>query len=398
MERDAERIERVVDALRIGGYDALLCAFPANVLLLTGYWPVIGNSIALVARDGRVGLLVPEDEHELAVSGWPDILHTFSPGSLDDLRPAAAAALGPLSLLVRDLGLVGIGARVAFEGGEVTEPVSYAALHLYGLGIRSLLEQILPRAELVDGTDLIARLRAVKTVREVECIVAACNVAERAFRAGAVHIAANATERVVAADFAASLLAEASCDARSGGFAFCMSGPNSAKAWAAYARSCDRVLEQGEVALVRCNSVLGGFWTDITRSYSTGVPGERELAMYEAVFAARREMLAMLRPGVRAREVDAAARAVLSDRGFGRAFPHGAGHGVGFGATDRSALPRLHPRSPDVLEAGMVFTLAPAVYLEELAGVRHSDMVVVTERGARVLTRFHDSLAELTVD
>lgn len=397
MRRDAERLERVADALRAASYDALICALPANVLLLTGYWPVIGSAIALVARDGSVGLLAPEDERDLAESGWADHLHTFAPGGLGELHSVASAALAHFAGLVRESGLADVASRVAFEGSEAVEPASYAALHVYGVAMRRLLEQALPRAELSDGSDIIGRLRAVKTPREVERIAAACEVADGAFRAGSVHVAANATERVVAAAFAAGLSTEACGDERSGGFVFCMSGPNAAKAGAAYARSRDRALRQGDVALVHCNSFLGGYWTDITRSYCSGAPGEPEAAMYEAVLAARAAALSVLRPGVRASDVDSAAREVLEERGFGRAFTHGTGHGVGFAAIDHNARPRLHPRSPDVLETGMVFNVEPAVYMAGVAGVRHCDVVALADGGARVLTPFHDALVELAI-
>ena len=397
MGRDSERVERISQALRAEGLDAIVCTLPANVLLLTGYWPVIGSAIALAGRDGGVGLLAPADERDLAMTGRADILHTFSPGGLDSLSSVGAAALKPFSRLVRQVGLADVAARVAFEGGGAVEPASYAALHIYGADLPALLGQAFPRAQLVDGTDVLARLRAVKTPREIERISAACSVAERAFRAGAGHVAANATERCVAAIFAEGLSVEAGADERSVGFAYCMSGPNAAEAGAAFARSRGRALRQGEVALVHCNSSLGGYWTDITRSYCTGAPGEREGAMYEAVLAGRDAALSAIRPGVSASEVDGAARAVIGERGFGRAFTHGTGHGVGFAAIDHNARPRLHPLSPDILEAGMVFNIEPAVYLNGVAGVRQCDMVAITGRGARVLTPFHDTLAELAI-
>jgi Xaa-Pro aminopeptidase len=397
MERDTERVQRVVDALRDGGHDALLCALPANVLMLTGYWPVIGSAIAVATSDGRVSLLAPADERDLAEAGWADELQTFELGGLGRLLRVRDAAAAPLAQLLRAAGLDADGARIAFEGGSAIEPASYVSTHVYGAAMRELLAQAAPRARLEDGSELIARLRAVKTPREVECVARACLVAERAFRGGAAHVAANSSEHSVAAAFQAGLEIEARGDERSGGFAFCMSGPNSVEAGRAYARSRARRLEQGEVALVHCNSHVGGWWTDITRTYCTGAPGTPASEMYEAVLAARAAALDALQPGVRASDVDAAARAVLAERGFGHAFTHGTGHGVGFAAIDHSALPRIHPASPDVLEPGMVFNVEPAIYLKDIAGIRHCDVVALGERGATVLTPFHDTIGELVL-
>jgi Xaa-Pro aminopeptidase len=93
--------------------------------------------------------------------------------------------------------------------------------------------------------------------------------------------------------------------------------------------------------------------------------------------------------------VDRAARDVLARHGLGDAFRHGTGHGVGFAAIDHNARPRLHPASSDVLEAGMVFNLEPAVYLPGRSGVRHCDVVALHAEGPELLTPFHIDLAEL---
>ena len=375
-----ERVRRVADALRAEGRDALVCALPANVLLLTGYWPVIGSAIAVVTVDGRVALLAPADERDLAERGWADELRTFEPGGLAGLTDVRTAAAAPLATLLRSAGLSSGSARILFEEGGAIEPSSYVSLYVYGGSMRRILEEALPCAQFQDGSALIARLRAVKTPREVDLIARSCSVAERAFRAGATHVVANASERAIAAAFAAGLELGALGEERSGGAAFCMSGPNAAKAGRAYARSRARAIGQGEVALVHCNSHVGGFWTDITRCYCAGAPGAPAADMYDAVFEARAAALDVVRTGASARDVDGAARAILESRGYGSAFTHGTGHGVGFAAIDHNAIPRLHPASPDTLEPGMVFNIEPAIYLDGVTGVRHCDVVALGER------------------
>ncbi len=93
-------------------------------------------------------------------------------------------------------------------------------------------------------------------------------------------------------------------------------------------------------------------------------------------------------PGVAARDVDGAARNVMSAHGFADAFKHSTGHGVGFAAANANALPRIHPQSPDVLEVGMTFNIEPAAYFDGYGGMRHCDVVAVTADGASVLTDF----------
>jgi Xaa-Pro aminopeptidase len=176
-----------------------------------------------------------------------------------------------------------------------------------------------------------------------------------------------------------------------------MSGPNSAEASAAYQLSRARELTDGDFALVHCNSYADGYWTDITRTFSVGEPDGRKREMYDAVFAARRAAFDSIRAGVKASDVDRAAREVLTQSGFGKQFKHGLGHGVGFAAINHNAAPRLHPESDDVLEAGMVFNVEPGIYLDGYGGLRHCDMVAVTEDGMEVLTPFQSSVEQLIV-
>jgi Xaa-Pro aminopeptidase len=106
------------------------------------------------------------------------------------------------------------------------------------------------------------------------------------------------------------------------------------------------------------------------------------------VAEAGRQALAAVRPGTKASEVDRAAREVLARRGFSKAFKHATGHGVGFAAIDHNAHPRIHPLSDEILEAGMVFNIEPAVYFTGIGGMRHCDMVAVTPQGGELLTPF----------
>jgi Xaa-Pro aminopeptidase len=397
MNRDEERARRITSSLAGAGMDAFVCALPVNVLLLSGYWPVIGTSVAVATREGTVQLLVPEDEEELAARGRADKVRTFAPGSLSELKSASEAVRAPLCETLKSLGL-GRGSVIGYESGECFEPASYASVHLYGSAIKRMLEEEFSALAPADG--LLARERAALTPHEVGRVRVACRVAEEAFAWGAAETNVGLRETEVAARFREPLFAIGTGSAgveRAGGFAFCMSGPNSAGSYAAYQRSRSRELRAGDLALVHCNSYADGYWTDITRTFCLGEPDERKRRMYDAVFAARRAALDSMRPGVKAADVDAAARRVLEARGFGAEFKHGLGHGVGFAAINHNAPPRLHPASPDVLETGMVFNIEPAIYVEGFGGMRHCDMVVVTEAGAEVLTPFQSSVEELTI-
>ena len=395
--RDTERIERIEHALRGAGLDALVCALPSNVLLLSGYWPVVGSSLAVVTRDGAVGLVVPEDELDLTSRAWPDERETFASGSLDRLLPLGELASGSLARLLRRLGVT--GGRLGCEVGPVLEPSSYAGTTRYGAALPPLLRGACPGAELTDADDLLRGLRAVLTRRELSRLRLACRVAGEAFRTGAASIVPGSAEREVAAAFRAPLEAYADREGdalvRAGGFTWCMSGPDGALAYRSYARTRNRRIRFGDLVMVHCNSFVDGLWTDITRTYHPGPVDDGVRDLFEAVLAARAAALAAIAPGARAAAVDRAAREVLADRGLGDAFRHGTGHGVGFAAIDHDARPRIHPASEDVLQAGMVFNLEPAIYLDGWGGLRHCDLVAVTAEGVELLTPFQTGLEVL---
>jgi Xaa-Pro aminopeptidase len=119
--------------------------------------------------------------------------------------------------------------------------------------------------------------------------------------------------------------------------------------------------------------------------------------MFEAVLDARRAVLDALQPGTKAGELDEIARRTIGTHGFGEFIKHPTGHGTGFGALDHTARPRLHPKSIDVIEEGMVLKIEPGIYIEGHGGVRKADMVAVTDSGHDLLTNFHWSVDEVAV-
>ncbi len=383
MPRDVERIERLQDAMREAGLDVLAVGLPSNVLLLSGYFPVAGTAFAILTRDGELTLFAPEDERELTESRSSDRTVYYHPDGIGALRREIRSAVS-LDRMV-----------TGFECGETFEPASYIAMHLYQTSIVELLEG----AVLRPASDLLARAKSVVTPIELDRLRRACRIAQTAFERGGARLAPGLKETEAAEAFRAPLATvgtgfEGVC--RSDGLVSCMSGPHSADAWGAFARSRAREIEVSDFALVHCNSHADGYWTDITRTWCMEPAGDRQCRMLEAVFGARQAALEAIRPGVRAADVDAAARGVMTSRGFGAEFKHSTGHGVGFAAIDHHARPRISAGSAERLEAGMVFNIEPAAYVEGFGGVRHCDMVAVTETGSELLTPFQCRIEELT--
>jgi Xaa-Pro dipeptidase len=123
--------------------------------------------------------------------------------------------------------------------------------------------------------------------------------------------------------------------------------------------------------------------SDMTRTLVAGKPSEKQKKLYQIVKAAQKKAFEALKPNVKAKDVDAIARKIIADAGFGEFFVHGLGHGVGLEVHEP---PTLSPESKDVLAVGNVVTVEPGIYLVGYGGVRIEDTVLVQRNGAEKLT------------
>lgn len=385
---DPERKRRVVEGMKEHNLDAFICSSASEVLLLTGYWPVMGISVAVFTAEGSVQLILPADEVELAGKSSEASLTPYKPAELVKITTPIEALAAPLASITSRLGLS--KATIAMQVGQGMQPASYVSSSVFRSSLLNLVQSLLPQAKIVASDNLLEAMKSRKTPTELEQMRKAVEIAAAGFAIAPDAIREGRREVEVASEvqtaFQCSL--KASDVQRSYGVIFCMSGPNSACASAAYARNRQRRIERDDLVMIHANTCADGYWTDITRTYTPGTPYKRQEAMRAAITEARKAALAAVRPGVLARDVDCAARSVMAAHGLGDAFRHSTGHGVGFAAANGSALPRIHPQSPDVLDVGMTFNIEPAAYFDGYGGMRHCDVVAVTADGVNVLTEF----------
>ena len=390
MAVDLERHARIVGRLADSPLQAVVCASPTEVLLLTGYWPVMGASVALFTSHGDVTVVVPEDEAELASKTSAACVVPYKSGGLGSLARALECLREPLDRVLKGLELS--RAVIGVELSETIQPSSYAVSAQFRGSLLDMLKELQPDAKYVAIDDLMESLKAAKTATELKLMQTACDVAGAGFGQADTCIRPGLRETEIAAGMQAAFEAteQAKVLERSYGYFYCMSGPNSAKASGAYARTRQRVVEEGDLVMIHANTCADGYWTDITRTYVAGRPMERQTGMRTAIMEAREAALGMIRPGVLAREIDHAARSVMQAHGFGEAFKHATGHGVGFAAANPEGRPRIHPLSPDVLDTNMTFNVEPAAYFDRYGGMRHCDLVAVTADGVHVMTEFQE--------
>ncbi|CAM3153103.1 Xaa-Pro peptidase family protein [Filibacter tadaridae] len=151
----------------------------------------------------------------------------------------------------------------------------------------------------------------------------------------------------------------------------------------------DRKIQKGDFILFDLGVVYNGYCSDITRTVAFGEPTDKMREVYDTVRKAEQAAVDLVRPGVKAMEIDKAARDVIDAAGYGKYFTHRIGHGLGISVHE---YPSITGTNELVLEEGMVFTIEPGIYHPEITGVRIEDDVVVTADGVEVLTKFPKEL------
>ncbi|HEX2923338.1 MAG TPA: Xaa-Pro peptidase family protein, partial [Chloroflexota bacterium] len=275
-----------------------------------------------------------------------------------------------------------------YEHDYGTVPAPYTQFAVATEGTAQLLRDAMGGVEWKAADRDLELLESTLTEREVDMVRLANLAAAQGVRAARATIRAGTRECDVAAAVSSAVLESGP---RLGPahrvipYPHVISGPRIEKAYRPYGVTSGREILKGELVLVQLEVYLEGFWAEITRTFIVGAPNAEQRTAYNACLEAMEMARNVERVGVRAAGVDIAARTVLTRLGYGDAFRHGLGHGVGFQAISHERLPRLHPASPDLLQAGMVHNMEPAVYMKDF-GLRINDDVLVTENGPELLT------------
>jgi Xaa-Pro aminopeptidase len=248
------------------------------------------------------------------------------------------------------------------------------------------------RVELVAVSDLIEQVRAPKDAAEVDAIRRAGAAAEAAFEQLLTELRPGMTERAIARRLEALMADQGAL--RPSFPTIVAAGPNSAQP---HAVPGEHTVREGEPLLIDFGVYLDGYCSDCTRTFALGEPEPRLVELYAVVRAAQTAAEEALRAGARrGRDVDAAARQVIKDAGYGEQFLHGVGHGVGLAVHELPALsdPELHRdrrgkelAKVDGLAPGHIVTVEPGVYFADWGGVRLEDMLLITESGAELLNQ-----------
>ena len=354
------RLRRLRFLFAASGVDAVLVTHLPNINYLCGFTGSSGMLLVEVDRatlftDSRYTLQCREE-----VSG----------ATVNIVSGGLVGAVG--EMLRRKRGTL----RVAYSAGQVTVNQKQALATAAGKRVRWGA-----------GKNEVERLRAVKDARELAKMRAAAVLISDVWARVVRKMKVGISELQVAADLEYGMKLGGA-----GGPSFetiVASGPRSA--WA-HARATPKLLRKNELVVMDQGAILRGYCSDMTRTVFLGRPSDRVRRLYDAVLDAQQAAKSVIRAGVTAGEVDAAARQTLKRSKLEQYFTHSTGHGLGLEVHE---MPRLARGESFVLEAGMVVTVEPGVYVEGLGGIRIEDDVVVTATGAEELTSASREFLEL---
>lgn len=372
MDYHALRRAALTRDLKREGFDALLISNPINIFYLTGF---TGDSSYYVASP----------KHSILVSDT-----RFSEQIAEECPDLEVSIRGHDKTTEEALGEVLTKAGFKAVGVETRHAT---------LGMIEALNSHAPKSTFTGAGARVEQLRAIKDASEVEQIRAAIQVAERAFAMFKVMLREADSEKDLADRMEYYIR-------RAGGnrSAFPIIAAVGERGALPHAPPTGRLLSEGSKLLVDWGCVLAGYHSDLTRTFRSpfpmaltrknktervGFPFEK---IYEVVLQAQSAAIGMVREGVAAKDVDSAARKVISDAGYGEYFTHGLGHGIGLEVHE---APRVRKNSTDTLESSMVITIEPGIYIPGWGGVRIEDDVLVRRDGATVLSTLPRTLMDI---
>jgi Xaa-Pro aminopeptidase len=366
MVRMTERADRARKRMAELGVDVMLLSIGPDLPYLTGYaaMPLERLTMLVLPRDGDATLVVPRLEAP-RVAERPEVFTMRAWEETDD--PVAIVA-----------GLVGQAATLAV--GDQT----WARFVLD-------LQAALPSARFITTSAVLGPLRAVKDKSEVAALRRAAGAVDRIagdLQAGTIPLVGR-TEADVSADLGRRIVDEGHQHVN---FAIVAAGENAASP---HHEAADRVIRRGDIVLCDFGGTMldgdgVGYCSDITRCVHVGEPSAEVAEAYAVLHEAQRAAAAAATVGTPCEEVDAAARRIIADAGYGDRFIHRTGHGIGVEAHED---PYIVSGNATPLAPGHAFSIEPGIYVPDRFGLRLEDIVVAAESGPDELNRADHGLA-----
>jgi Xaa-Pro aminopeptidase len=249
------------------------------------------------------------------------------------------------------------------------------------------LKSLLPDCLLVPTERIVETLTVKKDSGEIEKIRKAVRITDRAFSEILGYIKPGVKELDIAAELEYKMKRHGSSSPY-----FQTIVASGRRAALPHGVATGKRIKKGELVTMDFGAVLDGYTADMTRTVVVGKASKKQKQVYDLVLRAQKHAISKAKSGMKACDLDKAARSVIKRAGYGKYFGHGLGHGIGLLVHDN---PAVNPTNQLRLEPGMVITIEPGVYIPNWGGVRIEDNILITQRGCQNLTRSPKGLIEL---
>lgn len=334
--------------------DAFIVTNKANRYYLSGFTGTYGQ--VLIAKN---------DKFVIADGRYFEQLKTQSPDF--EVRDNKMRMIETICELIREKKY----RRIGFESNEmnVTEY----------LGLQGENTSLIPTQNWIEN------IRKIKNENEIHKIQDAANIADRTFEHVLDYIKPGMTEKQVANEidqFGLSLGADAP--------AFETIVASGKRSSLPHGHASSKTIEQNEMIILDFGFLKDKYYSDITRTFALGEVSNELKDIYQITLTAQKKAIESCKSGIQLKEIDEAARKFITDQGYGEKFLHGTGHGLGLTVHE---YPLLNQESDSQLEEGMVFTVEPGIYLENVGGIRIEDDVMIDKKGnCKLLTHSNKDL------
>jgi len=344
-----QRVSKLKRLLKRHKLDALLISRPSNIYYISGF---TGSDSYSLITSGQNYIITDFRYREQA--------HKEAKGFEVITKPVGL--LRKATNLLKSLSLK----KTGFESDHLTVRESQVIAS-------ALKKKLLPTSQLIE------KLRIVKEPEEIEAIKESASIARNVLKIIIKEIKPGCREKDIAAkaDF---LLRKKGAD-RPAFETIVASGPNASMP---HARPRTRRIRPSEPIIIDFGANFRGYNSDLTRTHFVGRIEKHFKLIHSIVADAQSKAIDRVTPGKRISEIDKIARDYITKKGFGSYFGHATGHGIGI---DIHEWPDINSRNHAILREGMVFSVEPGIYIPGQGGIRIEDMVLVTKKGHRVLTR-----------
>ncbi|MBN1358739.1 aminopeptidase P family protein [Candidatus Bathyarchaeota archaeon] len=343
-------------AFRKGGFDSFIVFNSSNLTYFTGF-------------SGASALLIPENgENTVYVYG------------VNYAQAKAELAEVKVELVERGENLIDKIAKQA-KAFKI-EKLAVDSLTIESW--RALTKSLGSEKTLATDPNFIRDLRKVKDAKEIELMRKAAELTSEGMRAARETLAAGMREYEVAAEIEYAMRKQGCY-----GTAFDTIVASGVSSAFPHGGCSDRKIRKGDLVVVDVGATYKSYRSDMTRTFTAGKPSEKQEKLYQVVKTAQEKAFEAVKPNVKAADVDATARKIIADAGYGEYFVHNLGHGVGL---EIHEPPTLSPDSKDVLAEGNVVTVEPGVYLVGYGGIRLEDTLLLQRKGAEKLTEGQSTL------